>query len=94
MEDIFELTPAGWGFFSKWNMLHMLKKQLRIMILTSETNIYMEIKEYCIKEKESQRTIGVYDFKNSKLSTNKVGKNIWISYHTNKNKLSNVSCES
>jgi predicted chitinase/uncharacterized Zn-binding protein involved in type VI secretion len=54
----------------------------------------MEIKEHCIKIKASKQTIGVYDFKNSKLNTSKVGKNIWIGYHTNKKKLPNVSCES
>ena len=52
----------------------------------------MKIKELCSKVKDKE--IGNYSFSTSKLSQSKGGKSTWLRYHTNKNLVSNVSCES
>lgn len=53
----------------------------------------MKVNQLCNSVKSLKKTVGEYKFEESDLMNSKVGKQLWIKYHTNPDYTKHVSCE-
>lgn len=85
LDDVHYITMLVNGGFN-----HYCDRKKNVLSLIEK----MKIKDLCVNAKNVGDSLGVYNFKTSKLFNTKVGKSKWTQYHTNKNLIPYVSCES